>query len=167
MKKTTATLLLFFVSIHFCKSQIIPAPRTDKVPVLRYHKASVNKHFYTVDRNELGSGSGGWVYEGYLGWLENAPINGTAVAVYRYYNSHTDSHYYSTGGAPSGFFLEGLMGYQTFPIIVIGHAISVYEYYNNSTKNYIYVTNPSSENLTGYVYKRIAFSVWRFPDETW
>jgi Repeat of unknown function (DUF5648) len=157
MKKT-----LFIVLTLFCLTAFSNQSKAQLLSVYQYFNATLDRHFYTTNFNELGNGAQGFTYYGVMGWLEpnGNPSNTTGIydrAAYRFYNSSTGAHYYTMRGTvyPSGFHLESIMGYT--PSILLLHPAPVYEYYNSGTKDYYYTTTESAGS--GYTLNGIAFYV--------
>jgi hypothetical protein len=157
MKKT-----LFFVLTLSCLAVFSSRSEAQDLRVYKYFNATLDRHFYTTNFNELGNGAQGFTYNGTMGGLFSGgnPNNTTGIvdrAVYRFYNSSTGTHYYTMRGTvyPSGFHLESIMGY-TPPIIYV-NPIPVYEYYNAVAKDYYYTVTQSAGS--GYTLNGIAYYV--------
>ena len=93
---------------------------TTLLPWYRYWRSSVTNHFYTTDRDVIGTtvvgetGSYNYEFEGIEGYLFETQIDGT-VPYYRFYYSSGGSHdhAYSTSSSIglSGYTYEGVRGY--------------------------------------------------------
>ncbi len=99
---------------------LIPPPSNSCLkPLLRYWSATNRKHFYTADWNELGGGSGEWVYETYEGFVAaDQSCYGTGmVPLYRFWHNDRHKHFYTTSEDErayvigEGFSYEGIVGY--------------------------------------------------------
>ncbi|WP_163834103.1 hypothetical protein [Spartinivicinus ruber] len=134
------------------------------VPLHRYWNLAIGDHFYTADKNELGNGKDGWVYEGIEGYLFNQPKNGT-TPLYRYWNLVAGDHFYTTNwnelGVDKNFYrLEGIVGYvltEQKP-----ESKPLYRYWNPYNTDHFYTTDWTAlangrqgwgfEKVEGYLY---------------
>ncbi|WPU98215.1 hypothetical protein SNE26_19515 [Mucilaginibacter sp. cycad4] len=132
-----------------------------KVTIYQYYNATHHKHFYTNNLNELGpNGSGGFVYQGSIGQLyaefRNSPTDQT---VYRFVNPNTGAHYYTihVNTFPSGFSLEGVLGY-IYGTPFAAPQRSVKESYSSTYQDYYY--SPNDGAPTGYILNGEAFKIY-------
>ncbi|PLS67339.1 MAG: hypothetical protein CV045_14150, partial [Cyanobacteria bacterium M5B4] len=131
-------------------------------PLLRYWNKDKQRHFYTVDRNELGTGQNGWVYEGFVGYVAatSSCYAPNAVPFYRYWSALKQKHFYSTNPeeaivakAHYEFVFEGITGY-----ILSGHAAqyqttALYRLYKNEDHFYTSsaIERDAAVSSSGYV----------------
>lgn len=147
---------LIFIASFFFFAGFSELSQAQDLNVYQYWNATIHRHFYTTDYNELGAGGNGW---GAYGVIAGLSSTGTTLtngdfgrAVYRFYNTASAAHYYTMDSTkyPDGFHLEGIMGY-TPPF---GYTVSpVYEFYNAG--DYYYSKN--SQPPSGYVLDGIAY----------
>lgn len=80
----------------------------------RYKLIGNDKHFYTTNPSELGSGISNWVYEGVNGSISPTQLTGT-FPLHRYYNSSTGNHLWTMDLLPNpqsfGYQYDLLVGY--------------------------------------------------------
>ena len=90
-----------------------PAPGT--MPLYRYWQGAVADHFYTTNRNEIGTitpgvvGKHGYQSEGIAGFCFPAQYPNT-VPLYRYWNGAAYDHFYTTNPAEIGTITPGQVG---------------------------------------------------------
>jgi hypothetical protein len=95
--------------------QLSSAPGPGLVPVYRYWKNDTKDHFYTTNGGEIGvvntgmSGKFGYVCEGILGYISANSAPGT-IPVYRYWQSSTSDHHYTTNASEIGTVVNGSSG---------------------------------------------------------
>jgi hypothetical protein len=121
------------------------------------------EHFYTTNWNELGSGRGGYAYEGIQGYIYTNQQPGT-VPLYRYFGN--GEHFYTTnwnelGGGRGGYAYEGIQGYVN-PTQQPG-TVPLYRYFGNG--DHFYTTNWSElgGGRGGYGYEGIQCYVSETP----
>lgn len=117
-----------------------------------YRYSNGKDHFFTIDRNELGDGAGGYGLEG-IGWyLEDAPLDDTWKPFSRWWNPDTGDHYYTAdpNERPPGYNLENpTMGYCTVtaPGGFTG-MVPLERWYNG--RDHFYTIDTSKEELADY-----------------
>ncbi len=150
MKKT------LFIALFFCLTGFTQSLQAQQLTIYQYWNSTIHRHFYTTDPNELGSGKDGWVQQRVIGGLDatgnpNITTGAYSRAVYRFYNTATATHYYAIDAtAPSGFHLEGIIGYTPHGGALL---VPIYEFYNSG--DYYYSTDPTIPD--GYVAKGMVF----------
>jgi hypothetical protein len=132
--------------------------------VYRYWSASNVDHFYTTNRDEIGSAIasqfmaifgktaghvGGYLYEGGEFAVFNQPHDGL-IPVYRYYNNSTSDHFYTPNAyeigttnqgqvGNHGYTSEGVLGYVS-PVPFPG-SMPVHRYWQETTHDHFYTVN--------------------------
>ena len=126
----------------------------------RYYNPSSSDHLYTTNFDELGNGSGEYIYEGIAAYIPTQQYSGT-IPLYRYYSSVASDHLYTTnfselGNASNGYVLEGTAGY-VYSTQFTG-TIPLYRYYSLAASDHLYTTNFNElgNGKNGYVLEGIA-----------
>ena len=126
----------------------------------RYYNPSSSDHLYTTNFDELGNGSGEYIYEGIAAYIPTQQYSGTNP-LYRYYSSVASDHLYTTnfselGNASNGYVLEGTAGY-VYSTQFTG-TIPLYRYYSLAASDHLYTTNFNElgNGKNGYVLEGIA-----------
>jgi len=173
---TTAEILaytwnhMYFIQAH--EQTIIPPeppPSNDCLkPLLRYWNNTTRRHFYTSLWDEMGGGSGEWIYEQYEGYVavdSNCYAAG-AVPFYRLWHWDRRKHFYTASESERdyaiqqyGFVLEGVSGYLLPQPNDALHTIPLYRCYSASQDDHFYTTDWSAVEAAqgyGYLYESIA-----------
>lgn len=161
----------------------LPPETTCLKPLLRYWHEGKQKHFYTTNREELGSGADGWLYEGFVGYVAATPdcYAPNAQALYRYWSETKQKHFYTTNPDEAAqavdyyaFVLEGAVGYVLPARANQYHTIPLYRLVKASTEDHFYTVSAAErdyavnhagyqyEGVSGYIFGSDAF----FPMET-
>jgi len=135
-------------------------PRAGSVPLYRYFSAGSGDHFYTTNRNDLGDGKSGYVFEGAKAYVYPAAREGT-VPLYRYFSAGSGDHFYTTdwndlGNGKSGYVFERVEAY-VYPAKREG-TVPLYRYFSAGSGDHFYTTNWNDlgNSKSGYVFERIA-----------
>jgi len=113
------------------------------VPLYRYWNPSLYNHFYTTDFGVLGSGGGGYTYEGVECHVFASQVPGT-VALKHYYCADNGDHFYTTDPNEPG---SGLPCYQFQGIECyvyssqVSGTVPLYRYYEPNALDHFYTTN--------------------------
>ena len=125
-------------------------------PLLRYWNEGAQKHFYTSDRDELGTGRDGWRYEGSVGYVAAtaqcyAP---NAVPFYRYWSSVRQKHFYTTdvtdpilSQTDYQFVREGTTGYILADQTAQYQTTALYRLFNADTDNHFYTSSVAERDF--------------------
>lgn len=169
-------LVLMLLSVENLKAQWVvnwwqETPPAGKHALHRLRRNSTGKHILANIPEAYSLSTIGWTYEGKLGYLATNwdTSFGAVVPLYRYYKDSQTDHYYSLSStAPSGYVLEGIMGYVpttggTFSDGVT-YSGAIYGYHRNSGSPDHFYTNTFSElgggNSTWY-YDGIVFYLFK------
>jgi len=124
--------------------------------VHRYYHEGVKDHFYTTDKEEIGTtipgavGKHGYKSEGLAFYIFTHHHLGLKP-VYRYYKDNMKNHFYTANpdeigtteyrkSGKNGYVSEGVLGYMS-PVNFSG-SIPVYRYYCNRDSDHFYTVNP-------------------------
>lgn len=118
---------------------------------------------YAASFTEHGCGSGGYAYEGVIGYILQAQELGS-VPLFRYFNATIQDHFYTSNSAEtlSGYVAQGITG-QVFTQPLAG-TVPLYRFYDghSNVTDHLYTTNPGEtfplgtyefEGIPGYVYQ--------------
>lgn len=115
------------------------------IPMRRYYNPVLDQHFYTTNPNELGNGSGNWIYEG-VRFQMKASTAGGAVAFRRFMCIRDGAHFYTAStteavGDPN-WVRENDMGFIHPPTSgQPGGTVALYRYYNTRSNDHFYTIN--------------------------
>ena len=151
---------------------------TGLVSFYRYWRALGTDHFYTTNKNEIGTTTPGTVghyhytSEGTQCLVYSKKVEGS-VPLYRYFRANGLDHFYTTKAAEIGtttpgqagkheYSSEGIAGY-CFPSIKPG-TIPLYRYFNPNGLDHFYTTNSKEIGTTtvgasgqyGYIFEGVA-----------
>ena len=150
---------------------------TGLVSLFRYWRASGADHFYTTNKNEIGTTTPGTVghhqytSEGTQCLIYSTQVTGS-VPLYRYFHNTAVDHFYTTNTqeigtttpgqtGKNGYVSEGITGY-CFPSSKPG-TIPLYRYYNPSAYDHFYTTNPQEIGTTKFGYKSEGIACYVLP----
>jgi peptidoglycan hydrolase-like amidase len=116
-------------------------------PVYRFYNSSTGDHFYTASESEKtilsNNSQSGYLPEGIAFYAHSNQANNT-VPIYRYYNSSTGDHFYSTDNStPSGYSSEGTAFY-AYSSQVSG-SVPVYRFYDPDSGDHYYTISESEK----------------------
>jgi hypothetical protein len=129
------------------------------VPLQRYWKLEISDHFYTINRDEIGTtvhgqkGKHGYVYEGKQCCIYKEPVQ-DSIPLYRYWKAGAGDHFYTTDEKEIGTTTRGQIGnYEYKSEGVVGYCspsqvddtVPLYRYWNPKNSDHFYITNGMQE----------------------
>jgi hypothetical protein len=153
------------------------ASATTRMPVFRFYNVKTATHFYTTDvveRDRTISKYGSvFIYEGPVFYAYGAQAPGSS-SVYRFYNTRTDSHFYTISEAERAnvtvrypwFSFEGTSWYAN--LSQGAGSTPVYRFYNTLTGTHFYTISASERDTVQqrypqFLYEGGVYEAWTAP----
>jgi hypothetical protein len=137
-------------------------------PLLRYWNEDRQKHFYTADHDELGTGRNGWVYEKFEGYVAAtadcyAP---DAKPLHHLWHDGFQKHFYTASDGQATYAVEELgykrkanVGYVLTAENSQYKTLPLYRLYKDSVHNHFYTTRSGEKDYAvehhNYKYERV------------
>jgi PKD repeat protein len=130
-------------------------------PLLRYYNNITRRHFYTSIWDEMGAGSGDWVYEGYEGYVtvDSSCYGSGVVPFHRMWDPIRAKHFYTASEAEKdyalsdGYIYEGVVGHVLLGPDPTRYTRPLYRCYSSAQDDHFYTSSWAEvEGAIGYGY---------------